>query len=275
MLIQKSTSNSKGLDDPLLNRDIILLTKKYFERDAYIDILANIPILLYTIFKGFPSSTEEVMEYDDYWLFWLCMSLKTLRIFHIDEVIDVMSRIIDKAGDIFYLHRYFFENLLNWCLAAFKFLFCVHYFSCAWIMIMNMKMIRGQSFIPIIETELHGMTGQYVEAMYFITTTITTVGFGDWKGYYDDEGDWTVEMLFCIFVTIFGIVLFSSVTNEIFSYKSLLTVEMISSQKLNDLEDYLNNISRIRKHKAIHQEKIDECRESLDYTIKSSTCFMF
>lgn len=65
--------------------------------------------------------------------------------------------------------------------------------------------------------------------MYFITTTITTVGYGDWKGFHDDEGDWSVEMLYAIFVTIFGIVLFSSVTNEIFSYQSLLTIENISS----------------------------------------------
>jgi len=143
MLIQTNSSMSKGLDDPLLNRDIWLLTKKYFKRDAYIDILANFPILFYTIFVGFPMSIEDTYEYNDYYLFWVCMSLKTLRIFHIDEVIDVMTRIIDKLGDIFYLHRYFFENLLAWSLAAFKFLFCVHYFSCAWIMIMKMKMIRG------------------------------------------------------------------------------------------------------------------------------------
>lgn len=218
MLIQKRTSEIKGLDDPRLNRDIVILLKKYFYKDAFIDILANIPILLYTAFWGFPKTLEETYEYDDYKLFWLCMALKTLRIFHIDEVIDVLRRIITILGDKFNLHRYFFSNLEKWIIAALKFLLCTHYLSCGWLFIMKMKKIRGLSFIPIEDTERYGMVGQYVDATYFITTSITTVGYGDWKGFHNDEGDWSVEMLYSMFLIMFGIILFSSVTNEIFSY---------------------------------------------------------
>lgn len=80
------------------------------------------------------------------------MSLKTLRVFHIDEVIDAANRIFDILSDTFIMHRHFFSNLQKWMNAALKFLFCVHYFSCAWIMIMKMKKVRGMSFVPIEET---------------------------------------------------------------------------------------------------------------------------
>ena len=58
-----------------------------------------------------------------------------------------------------------------------------------------------------------------------MTTTITTVGYGDYKGRYDDESEkWTYQMLYLYFVTLFGIILFSLVTREIFNYNSLMTV---------------------------------------------------
>lgn len=66
MLIHKRPSENNGLDDTNLNRDIVSLLRIYFERDAYIDILANIPILVYTATWGFPMTVEETYEYDDY-----------------------------------------------------------------------------------------------------------------------------------------------------------------------------------------------------------------
>ena len=87
---------------------------------------------------------EKVQEFDDDSMFWLCMSLNFLRIFHIDEVIDVLRRIINTLSNLFYMYRYFFVNFLSWTLAAFKFLGTVHYFACAWIMIKNMKDVRGK-----------------------------------------------------------------------------------------------------------------------------------
>ena len=57
-----------------------------------------------------------------------------------------------------------------------------------------------------------------------MSATITTVGYGDFKGFYDSSGNWLAEMIYLYFVTFFGIIMFSAVTNEIFVYKKLLTV---------------------------------------------------
>lgn len=69
------------------------------------------------------------------------------------------------------------------------------------------------------------MDEMYVDGLYLMTTTITTVGYGDFKGFNDTDGEWIREMVYLIFVTVIGIVLFSIITNEIFTYQYPITVK--------------------------------------------------
>lgn len=67
-----------------------------------------------------------------------------------------------------------------------------------------------------------------------MTATISSVGYGDFKGRPSNDPHWEVEMLFLFFVMVVGIFLFSSITNEIFSYKSLASLrQIIRKEKLN------------------------------------------
>lgn len=59
----------------------------------------------------------------------------------------------------------------------------------------------------------------YAQSFYLMTTTISTVGYGDIKAFNDNSGDWATEMVYMYFVTLVGLILFSSVLNEIFNYK--------------------------------------------------------
>ena len=58
----------------------------------------------------------------------------------------------------------------------------------------------------------------YAESFYLMTTTISTVGYGDIKGFNDYSGDWSAEMTYLICMTLIGLMLFSSVLNEILDY---------------------------------------------------------
>ena len=78
-----------------------------------------------------------------------------------------------------------------------------------------------------------------------ITTTITTVGYGDFKGFLDTDGSWLPEMLYLYFVTLFGNLMFSLVVREIFTYQHLPTVEEMVKVNCKNLEDYLNDVSRV------------------------------
>ena len=64
----------------------------------------------------------------------------------------------------------------------------------------------------------------YFESVYFMVTTISTVGYGDMSGFKSKEGHWAVEMLYLMLATFAGILLFTVVTNEIFSYKKIMTL---------------------------------------------------
>lgn len=126
-----------------------------------------------------------------------------------------------KMGSIFYLQSYMFYNLLSWTLASFKFILVVHYMTCIWIG-MQFSEDNVESFF---ETDNFGYI--YAEAFYFMTTTISTVGYGDYKAFDIDETDFFEgfkNMLYISIVIIGGILLFTIVTNEIFNYKKLKTV---------------------------------------------------
>ena len=100
---------------------------------------------------------------------------------------------------------------------------------------------------------------QYFEALYLITTTISTVGYGDYKGFNDTSGLWAAEMAYLYFVTLFGLILFSSVLNEIFEYKSVDSVHHIVNKTCQDMEWYLYSVSRVVKTRSMTKEMVDEC----------------
>ena len=54
----------------------------------------------------------EIEEADENNYFKAFMLLKTLRLFHVYEVVQTLDRVLENLADIFYLHRYLFKNLL-------------------------------------------------------------------------------------------------------------------------------------------------------------------
>ena len=120
------------------------------------------------------------------------------------------------VADIFYLHRVLFNNILRWLLAATKLVLSIHIFACFWVLIHR---IKDLSAIPSLEFRDSTIFEQYVTAVYLMTSTISTVGYGDYDGFSDNSGNWTKEMIYLFFLQFVGIILFSSVTHEIFSYK--------------------------------------------------------
>lgn len=126
-----------------------------------------------------------------------------------------------------------------------QFLLSIHYMACGWCFIHSRKKFFG---FDHIDFSSENDTENYIEAVYFITTTISTVGFGDFKGFPDLEGNWAIEMTYLMFVTAYGIVLFSSVVNEIFTYKKLKTVSQIVHEQVKDTEEYLYQISKAKKN---------------------------
>ena len=241
-------------------------------RGFLFDVMANIPITVYYIVNVFPTEPETIERVADDPAFLVCMGLKTLRLYHISSVSDTLRRLMQMLSEIFYLKRYLFVNILSWTLTILKFVGAIHYFACGWLMIHYYKEREGYAHVQFSETDSMGM---YFESLYAMTTTISTVGYGDYKAFNDNEQGWTVEMAYLIFVTTSGIVLFSLVTNEIFNYRNLLTVDEIVKSKTAEIELYLNDVSKVINTKSLSQEMIDECTEHMGQSIKNSTFYYF
>ncbi len=69
-----------GLADPVLERDFIVLLRKYLKSQFWLDGLANIPIFAYDIYNGYKD--PETYEVTENYLLYFFMFLKLLRIFH-------------------------------------------------------------------------------------------------------------------------------------------------------------------------------------------------
>ena len=68
-----------------------------------------------------------------------------------------------------------FENVLSWTMATAKLVISVHYFTCGWIAIYQTQRTEREKFF----SDDSNMGVIYVESFYFMTATISTVGFGD------------------------------------------------------------------------------------------------
>ena len=242
----------KDLNDPILERDFKKIFLRYLFQGAIFDILGNLPIFFYFILHDFPKTEEEIIEAQENIYFTVCMKLKILRLAHFMQVTDGFRTFMDKLGEIFYLYRYMLGNLLEWILTGLKFIMVLHYFACGWIAISNFESLRDESFIH--KDQIHS----YIDAVYLTTQTITTVGYGDIGVKRSEE-----TMLYLYFVTLWGVILFSSVTREIFNYNSLQTVQEIVKHKVYDMEIFLYELSARRSTKFLGLYYINECKSNI------------
>ena len=141
-----------------------------------------------------------------------------------------------------------FVNFLSWLMAGLKLILSLHYLACGWIYIHFVKFEYGMVSVKFSDESFLAM---YVDSLYLMTTTISTVGYGDFKAFMGKTGDYTVEMIYLYFVTLYGITLFSSVTNEIFSYKKLEKVNEIARKRATDIEVFLYAVSKRRKNESL------------------------
>ena len=158
------------------------------------------------------------------------MTLKIFRLLHVYNVVNTLKYVMEIASEISFNQRYRFVNFLSWTLAGLKFLLALHYFACGWIWMYKYKF--NKEWDVTYFSEPSEKVSIYVDSFYLITTTVSTVGYGDFKAYIDSDGVYTAEMVYLYFVTMFGITLFSSVTNEIFSYKRVRSIQEIVTKRV-------------------------------------------
>lgn len=84
----------KGINDPDVERDVSVLFVKYLKEDSWLDLPANIPFLLFIIISGLPTTYDEVEDIKDDWVFNTVMWIKLLRLAHMEEINETITRLM-------------------------------------------------------------------------------------------------------------------------------------------------------------------------------------
>lgn len=109
----------------------------------------------------------------------------------------------------------------------------------------------------------------YVEAFYFITTTMTQVGYGDVTVF----GFGPATMVTIIIIEFGGILGFSIIKEQIFTAKKEQKVDFIIKRSQKEVETIMFRLDRVRKEKLpdhMYDASIEYMRTVIRFSIKES-----
>jgi len=115
----------------------------------------------------------------------------------------------------------------------------------------------------------------YVRALFFMTTTISTIGYGDQSAIRGSDAQWELEMCYMMIVISGGIILFSSVTNEIFSFKRQPSVHEIVKQKSDEIEYFFLEISARVANRHLEDHIFRDGKRHVEQSVRQSTGLHF
>ena len=107
----------------------------------------------------------------------------------------------------------------------------------------------------------------YINQTYWIITTLSTVGYGD----FNADGD-VSYMILLIFIELFGLIAFSKIVGDVFTNKSETTVQEIIDFQKQDMSEMLLTLSKARgTQESLPEAVYEETRSFIEDTIRHST----
>ena len=207
-------------------------------------LLSCLPFFVFDLMHGFPTEEEDLnkMILKSGGWFWYLSLLKLLRLFSKSEVTEKFFRLPSLFGNELSSTWYTVENIMRVVSATVNMLTFVHLFACS-MMVITLVKKRFDSDEPrglddFLEMDLDSTF--YINHFYFMTTTITAVGYGDssgdftFYGFNKDENKvgLQITMFFLMVAMIVGNILFALINNEVFTMRFLLTVEEMVKESM-------------------------------------------
>ena len=198
-----------------------LIFLNYVSGFFFFDIIATLPTLIY--------------GQDSHW-YWL----KLTRFVHAANVYAFITQLfkdmLKKIGIEKHVKPTFVFELLLYLLSI------SHFLGCMWIYIG--KVVEG-SWIRrpdgLITVDNNSNNDVYIASTYWVITTLTTVGYGDIKGYTPEE------YMFTILVEFLGIGVFSYLMNSINSlFDQEIKLSHIIDSRNEKLENWLRLLEKTR-----------------------------
>lgn len=111
----------------------------------------------------------------------------------------------------------------------------------------------------------------YFTSIYYVATTMTTVGYGDYYAPNANLVSAPREMIFVMALQFLGILVFSLVSNQVMSTEKVVNVEELISDKVDDLEMWLFNVDRQCEEKLpddIYDSAIEFVKTSIRFSAR-------
>lgn len=128
--------------------------------------------------------------------------------------------------------KFFFETIIN-----------LHFLTCSMILLCNVRGDFPNSFMGQNDVDENSNINQYIVAIYFVTTTLSTCGFGDLSA---SHGDF-VETLVIFILQFIGMIFYSSTIQKV---QSFMDIEAVTPGEYANymVEEVENLIVKVGKH---------------------------
>lgn len=110
--------------------------------------------------------------------------------------------------DLFVKDKILIERLFAYTEIFVTLMFIMHISTCGWIVVGEYEWMTPEQITTLDHNTL------YMDGIYFMTTTMTAVGYGDYNA-----GGLQISMLYLIAIQFFGILAFSLIKESVFGAK--------------------------------------------------------
>lgn len=168
--------------DPIFEKRFSKISRNYIGSRGFgyflFDFLACVPVFLYEASNGFTKDFEEKEEQIESNVYIVFIFFKLFKLLMLSRISQSLSYVGDLLSDRFVTKKIKVENIMGYVRAAGSFSIMIHIFSCAWIYIGALD----DQWMDDEEKLFEDKPSTYVNSIYFITTTMTSVGYGDISG---------------------------------------------------------------------------------------------
>ena len=143
----------------------------------------------------------------------------------------------------------------------------IHFFVCIWIWIGSQSyenFLFEKGLISDLDDLTSVYTEVYIDTLYYLTTTMTTIGYGD------NYAVSMAEKLVAILFEFFGICMFSYIQQKVLSLRSQVTLDQFVNNKLDEITYYMFSLDRVLKEKKMSTQIYDETIKFMDYSMRYS-----
>jgi len=134
-----------------------------------------------------------------------------------------------------------------------------HFIACMFIFLARMEEFAPDSWTGRLGLDTSQQAELYVSGLYYILTTLTTVGYGDIVPVTK------YERVFCLVIMLFGVFIYS------YTIGSLINIMATSNQRRNKLQKRMKTLEDLNKEIKIDKVLLVRLKRALRYDFTQST----